>query len=270
MSIPGKLHVDTATGHVTGPASITYNTPFPPPNGSWGSGAMMGLVLHTEVGDNPGTEAWFDNPAAQASADFAVAQDGSVIQMGPVGKGWVAWAEAAGNYSWYSVEEADHGNPANPLTAGQITATAQLLECLSAFAGFPLQISDSPSAKGLGWHGMGGAAWGGHFSCPGDVRKAQRPQIIALAMAIRSGGTTAVTAARAPAVTRWVTAGMDSLSQLARAHGTEASAILRCTAENSAGALFEPDVATYINDVFAGTVNPATPVPRGLTLYLPA
>jgi len=187
MSTPGRLQVDTATGHVTGPASITYNDPFPTRNGSYGSGQMMGVVMHTQVGNNPGTVAWFNNPAAQASAHFCIAQDGAIVQMGPIGKGWIAWAQAAGNLGWYSVEHADDGNPANPLTSAQITASAQLLELLSRFAGFPLQISDSPSVKGYGWHGMGGEAWGGHLSCPGDTRKAQRPQVIALAMAIRQG-----------------------------------------------------------------------------------
>lgn len=186
MTTPGRLHVDTHTGHVTGPAALTYNTPFPTPNGRYGSGAMMGLVLHTQVGNNPGTVEWFDNLASQASADFCVAQSGAIVQMGPIGKGWIAWAEAAGNLAWYSVEMADDGRPANPLTSQQVTAGAQLLECLSAFAGFPLEISNSVSTKGFGWHGMGGQSWGGHLNCPGDVRKAQRPQMVALAMAIRA------------------------------------------------------------------------------------
>jgi len=173
-------------GRVTGPASLTYNTPWPCVNGAWGSGAMMGILMHTQVGNNPGTVSWFNNPQAQASAHFCIAQDGSVVQMGPIGKGWIAWHAAAANLTWYGIEHADDGNPANPLTPAQITASAQIVECLSAFAGFPLQISNSPSTKGYGWHGMGGAAFGGHYDCPGDVRKAQRPQIIALAMAIRS------------------------------------------------------------------------------------
>jgi hypothetical protein len=197
--VTGKLTVDTSSGRVTGPAAITYNSPWPCANGAWGSGAMMGVVMHTMVGNAPGAVSWFNNPASQASAHFCIAQDGAVTQMGPVGKGWIAWAEAAGNPEWYSIEHADDGDPANPLTPAQITASAQLIECLSAFAGFPLQISDSPSVKGYGWHGMGGEAWGGHPDCPGDVRRAQRPQIIALAMAIRSGGTAAPAPAK-PAV----------------------------------------------------------------------
>jgi hypothetical protein len=182
----GRLTVSTASGHVTGPADITYNDPFPCVNGRWGSGAMMGVVMHTQVGNNPGTVSWFNNPAAEASAHFCIAQDGAIVQMGPIGKGWIAWAEAAGNEAWYSIEHADDGDPANPLTPAQITASAQIVECLSAFAGFPLQVSNSVDVKGYGWHGMGGEAWGGHLDCPGDARKAQRAQIIALAVAIRA------------------------------------------------------------------------------------
>ena len=183
----GKLHVSTAAGHVTGPAAITYNNPFPCINGRWGSGAMMGVVMHTMAGNLPGTVSWFNNPEAEASAHFGIDQQGNIHQFGPIGKGWIAWAEAAGNDAWYSIEHADNGDPGNPLTAAQITASAQLVECLSAFAGFPLQVSNSTSVKGYGWHGMGGEAWGGHFDCPGGVRKAQRSKIIALAMAIRAG-----------------------------------------------------------------------------------
>lgn len=194
----GKLTVG-GDGRVTGPANLHYNDPFPTHNGGFGSGAMSGLLLHTMSGNLlPGTVSWFNNPASQASATFGVSQDGEVWQFGPVGKGWYAWHAAAANHTWYGLEMADDGNPANPLTSAQITAAAQILECLSAFAGFPLQVADSPSQRGFGWHGMGGAAFGGHPDCPGDVRKAQRPQILALAMSIRSGG--AVTPATKPAV----------------------------------------------------------------------
>lgn len=240
----GKLTVDQ-DGRLTGPVSITYNDPFPTQNGAWGSGGMMGVVVHTQVGNNPGTVAWFNNPASQASAHFCVAQDGAVVQMGPIGKGWIAWAEAAGNDSWYSIEFADDGNPANPLSTAQITAAAQIVECLSAFAGFPLQISDSPSVQGLGWHGMGGVAWGDHPNCPGDVRKAQRPQIIALAMAIR-------TPPKAGPYRHVATAGQ-TFAEIATARGTTPAHLLSVTA----GALTEADVAAI-----AGL-----PLPEGWVWY---
>lgn len=188
MTLPGRLKVG-AGGRLTGPANITYNSPFPCVNGTPGGGSsqMMGLVMHTEVGNEPGTIARFNDPAAQVSAFFAIGQDGAIWQFGPVGFNWAAWAQMDGNAAWYSVEDADNTHPSNPLTPAQVTAFAQILECLSAFAGFPLQVTDSPDMKGLGWHGMGGVAWGDHPNCPGDVRKAQRPAIIALAKEIRAG-----------------------------------------------------------------------------------
>ena len=196
MSTPGKLQVDTATGHVTGPVSITYNSPFPCVNGSWGSGAIRGVVMHTMAGNLPGTVTVFNEPAFQASAHFGIDQQGNIHQFGPLGKGWIAWAQMAGNDTWYSIEHADEGNPANPLTAAQIAASAQLLEALSRFAGFPLQVTDSTEGTGYGTHVMGGAAWGGH-TCPGPgPRAGQRAAIVALAAAIRSGG--AAPAAKPP------------------------------------------------------------------------
>lgn len=265
MSVPGKLRVDTASGHVTGPAAIRYNSPWPCPNGSWGSGAMMGVLMHTMVGDLPGTVSWFNNPQAQASAHFGIAENGEIWQFGPVGKGWMAWHAAAANLAWYGIEHADGGYPNRLLTPAQITASAQLVECLSAFAGFPLHVSDSPSVQGYGWHGMGGDAFGGHPDCPGDVRKAQRGEIIALAVAIRQG-----TQPAPPSVREWTTAGQDSLPQLAAASHTDVATILRLTAQHNPGATFPPPVASYLDGVFAGAIDPRKPAPAGLTLYLPA
>jgi hypothetical protein len=184
----GRLEVDAGSGRVTGPADIVYNDPFPTHNGSpGGSGAMMGAVVHTQVGNNPGTVAWFNNPASEASAFFCIAQDGQIVQMGPIGFDWAAWTQGAGNSSWYGCEFADDEHPANPLTDAQITAGAQLLELLSRFAGFPLQVTDSVDTPGLGIHSMGGVAWGNHPDCPGSVRAGQRSEIVALARDIRDG-----------------------------------------------------------------------------------
>lgn len=189
MSIPGKLTVQ-GDGRVIGPADITHNDPFPCVNGTYGSGAMMGVLMHTEVGSEPGTIAVFNNPSYQASAHFSIGKDGAIHQYGPIGKGWIAWHAEAANATWYGIEHADGDNPDTPLTAAQVTASAQLVELLSRFAGFPLQVTDSPSVKGYGTHSMGGAAWGGH-TCPDlppqHVRSAQRAAIIALAKAIRTG-----------------------------------------------------------------------------------
>src|SRR5579862_9659825 len=141
---PAPLTID-ASGRLSGGGiKFTYNDngkkyPFPTVNGSWGSGAMQGVVMHTMVGNLPGTVEAFNNPNYQASAHFGIAQDGSVWQFGPIGKGWIAWAQMAGNQTWYSIEHADDGNPDNPLTDEQITSSALLVEFLSRFAGFPLK-----------------------------------------------------------------------------------------------------------------------------------
>jgi hypothetical protein len=188
MTTPGKLQVGN-DGKLTGPASITFNTPWPCPNGTPGgsSSQMMGVIMHTMVGNLPGTIATFNDRAKQASAYFGIGQDGGIHQFGPIGLNWEAWAQVEGNRAWYSIEHADDGKTENPLTDAQITASAQLVEVLSRFAGFPLQVTDSAGVKGYGTHVMGGAAWGGH-SCPGPgPRAGQRAAIIALAKEIRAG-----------------------------------------------------------------------------------
>ena len=155
---------------------------------------VLGAVMHTMVGNLPGTDAWFLNPAAQASAHFGIAQDGTVIQWVNV-RGGIAWHCAAGNSAWYGIEHADNGNPGNPLTPEQINASAQLVELLSRddVGRFPLAICDTTAGLGYGVHYMGGAAWGGH-SCPGPgPRASQRADILAMAKQIRSGETSPVT-----------------------------------------------------------------------------
>ena len=140
---------------------------------------IMGLVLHVEQGSEAGTNSWFHNPGAQASAHF-----GNPFK-GPLDE-WVdtddkAWAEVAGNSRWISDEHEGYSGKAPAPTASQIENDAELLAWLHAHEGVPIRISNSPNRSGLGWHGMGGAAWGGHLTCPGDRILAARPQIIARA-----------------------------------------------------------------------------------------
>ena len=250
-TIPGKLTIDP-DGRVTGPIQITYNDPWPCKNGSKGSGAMSGLVLHTMVGNLPGTIQWFNDPAAQASAFFGVAQDGTVHQFFPLGQGWEAWAEAQGNQSWYSVETADNGTPSNPLTPQQIQSVAQLFEVLSRFAGFPLEVTDSTAGKGLILHSDGGWAWGGHFGCPGPVRAAQRPLIVDLAKQIRS----------ASAAVDVTTDGSMSLAQVAAAHQAHPATVLRLTVQHHGP--FSSELAGYINGC-----NLAALMPAGIVVTVP-
>jgi len=71
-------------------------------------------------------------------------------------------------------------------------------------------------------------------------------------------------------VRKWITAGQSSLAELAAAHHTAASTILRLTAARSPGAVFPANVAALVNGLAAGTIDPRKPMPKGLTLYLPA
>lgn len=250
-----KCHFD-ADGWLQGPVKITHVLT---PNHGTGFGTGRGVVLHTEDGFEAGTIATFMNAANKVSAFFSVGVDGAVHQYVPVGMGLTAWSQAAGNESFRGVETEDKTRPSTPLTQAQITAVAQIVEACSAFDGFPLQITDSVSGQGLILHSDGGSSWGGHLQCPGPVRAAQRPQIIALAMSIRQGGT--VTQPR-----EWITAGQSSLGQLASDQKTDPATILRLTAQHG----FTPAVTTYLNEVFKGLHPVTAPMPKGLTLYLPA
>jgi hypothetical protein len=136
--------------------------------------AHRGLVLHVQQGTEGGTDSWFDNPASQVSAHFGAAKDGTLQQF--VDTDDEAWAESAGNRTWVSVE--CEGMSGDSLTAGQLGAIAKLLAWMHTAYGTPLQVVDDPTGTGLGWHGMGGVAWGGHLDCPGDPIKAQRAEII--------------------------------------------------------------------------------------------
>ncbi|MER6533026.1 peptidoglycan-binding protein [Streptomyces sp900105755] len=141
---------------------------------------VRGLVLHIQQGTEAGSEAWFKNPKSQASSHFMNPKTGNLRQL--VDTKDRAWAEADGNAHWISIE--NEGYAGDTLTASQLENAARLLAWLHTRYAVPLQSTDDPTGKGLGWHGMGGAAWGGHTGCPGDPIKAQRAAIITRAKAI--------------------------------------------------------------------------------------
>jgi peptidoglycan hydrolase-like protein with peptidoglycan-binding domain len=178
---------------------------------------ILGLVMHTMVGNLPGTISVFNDPNFQASAHFGVSQSGLIHQFGSV-RDWKAWAEVAGNPDWYSAEFADGGDPNVPLTQDQINSGAQLLEALSRpdVGNFALQVSNDTGTEGLGVHFMGGAAWGGH-TCPdlppNRVRSSQRPAIVALAKQIRAGAPSPAPAPVPPPSAVQVTLSLPILQQ---------------------------------------------------------
>lgn len=145
-----------------------------PPDSNY-SGAMTefrGLVWHIAEGSYWGTIGWQQNPIADVSSHFVIGlNQGEIAQM--LDTTQTAWTQAAGNGHWVSVEFA--GYSTGSLTAAQFEAAAQLYAWLVQVHGIPIQLAESPSGRGLGWHGMGGVAWGNHPGCPGPANVALRP-----------------------------------------------------------------------------------------------
>ncbi|MFD7611000.1 peptidoglycan-binding protein [Streptomyces sp. NPDC059828] len=145
-----------------------------------GQDAVYGVVIHIMDGSLGGTDSWFRNPEAEASSHFGTGRSGQLYQ-------WVdtadrAWAQAGGNRTWLSIE--NEGRGGDSLTSAQIDRCAEVLAWAHKTYGVPLQLTTSTTGRGLGYHGMGGAAWGGHTSCPGSKVIAQLPEIVKRAKAL--------------------------------------------------------------------------------------
>jgi hypothetical protein len=252
-------------GRLAGPLQVTYNATWPCANGTPGDfrAPALGVVLHTEAGSEAGTESWFNQSASQVSAFFSVAFTGAVHQYGPVNGEWMAWSQASGNERWIGLEHEDDGEPSRPFSAAQIHATALLTEALSWHYGFPIQAATDPFTQhGVTLHSEGGVPFGDHPDCPGPVRGAQRPDILAAAKTIRSqreaGGVT---------ITSWKSDGTLSLAELASRRKVAVSTVLRVTAGHG---LYDAPLAQYIDQVFSGAILPTAPVPAGAILWVPA
>ena len=115
------------------------------PSGSWGG-------MHTQVGNNPGSVSWFNNPAAQASAHFCVAQEGPLSR----------WARSTGGRrgttlrvrDWYGIEHADDGTPPTPPTSAastdqHLTRSRGKLHRLGSTVG-PVMGNQNPDGLGTG------------------------------------------------------------------------------------------------------------------------
>ncbi len=152
-----------------------------------GMGDAHGVVLHIQEGTEAGTEAWQRNPASQVSSHFLAPRSGRLRQM--VDTADRAWCEAAGNSHWWSIEIEGHAG--DHLTADQVESCAQVLARAHRDEGVPLAVSNNPYATsdaegGLGYHAMGGQAWGGHFDCPGTPIIAARSTVVTRARQITS------------------------------------------------------------------------------------
>ena len=139
----------------------------------------LGLVLHVATGGNNSLYGWFSNPAAQASSHWWAGYNEGEAEQYLDPEEHISWAQAGGNDSYRSVETA--GNPEDPLTEAQCRAVARIYRWGHDRFCWPYRLAEHPGEQGLGWHGMGGAAWGGHTGCPGELRRAQRQHILDLA-----------------------------------------------------------------------------------------
>jgi hypothetical protein len=137
---------------------------------------IRGLVLHIQEGTEKGTYSWFNNKEAKASSHFGNPKGGKLEQF--VDTDDMAWTQKAGNPYWLSVEnEGYHGQH---LTDNQIHNLVRLLKALHKVEKIPFTLADSSTGYGLGYHSMGGKAWG-HPQCPGKAIIQQRHTILALA-----------------------------------------------------------------------------------------
>ncbi|MFB6535103.1 peptidoglycan-binding protein [Streptomyces noursei] len=159
--------------------------PIPNNHTSGGQSSVTGVVIHIMDGSLSGTDSWFRNSEAQASSHFGTGRHGALYQ-------WVdtadrAWAQAGGNRDWLSIE--NEGRGGDSLTSAQIDRCAEILAWAHRVYGVPLAVTHSTTGRGLGYHAMGGAAWGGHTSCPGPRVLAQLPEIIARAQRLAGSGS---------------------------------------------------------------------------------
>ena len=124
------------------------------------------FVIHIAQGLNQsGTDAWFNNPAAQVSAHFSISRTGVVHQY--VKLDWVAWAEQDYNDVAISIEH--EGDSGMTLTTRQLAASLKLLAWLHGqFPHVPLHRTANPNGSGVIGHGELGVPGGDHPDCPGN------------------------------------------------------------------------------------------------------
>lgn len=142
-----------------------------------------GLVLHVVTGTQNSMFGWFSDPNAQASSHWWVNDKGQAEQyLDP--DNHIAWTQGNGNNSYHSVETG--GDVWEKLTDAQLDKVAAIYRWGHDHFGWPYQLAEKPGDKGLGWHGMGAAYGWGHPDCPGELRKAQRSEILRRAQNIGS------------------------------------------------------------------------------------
>lgn len=132
----------------------------------------LGLILHVQQGN--GSCFGTFNGSEEKSSTWWVSKTGTIEQY--VDADRIAWAQAAGNRTYNSVET--EGFETEPLTDAQLNALAEIYVWGHHQYNWPVLLADVPGQSGFGYHAMGGAAWGNH-PCPGDHRRGQRIEVLA-------------------------------------------------------------------------------------------
>jgi hypothetical protein len=135
----------------------------------------LGLILHVQEGNNS-PYGWFSNPESQDSSTWWVSKTG--VTQCFVAPASQAWAQGAGNATYNSVET--EGYTTEALTDPQMSALAEIYEWGMATYHWPAALANAPGVPGFGTHAMGGAAWGNHPGCPGNIRANQRQAVLDL------------------------------------------------------------------------------------------
>lgn len=145
-------------------------------NYTWGGCTPRLVIVHVMQGTLAGTDSWFKNRAASASAHFGVGRDGSAIQW--VGTGHQAWHACGANS--YAIGVETEGYATTALTAAQVEKIAALFRWAARkHDGVRLWLNTRPlSGSGLSYHGAGGSAWCSHYGCPGPPRVRQLDDIV--------------------------------------------------------------------------------------------
>lgn len=135
----------------------------------------VGIILHVNDSNGPSLFNWIagDN---NMSCHWQIPKNSKYPVEQYVDTNNGAWCQEKGNRTYLSVET--EGYPNEPLSPYQLDELARLMVWLHATHGIPLVVAETVGMPGLGWHGMGGAAWGDHPGCPGELRKAQRTTIL--------------------------------------------------------------------------------------------
>ncbi len=139
--------------------------------------SVAAACLHTNGGPGSSLYGWWSSVAAKGStvgAQFQVFLDGTVEQY--VDTDLVVFHAYALSRWAVGIEHQDNGTNRTPFSAEQIKATAGILTWL----GVPPRMLTSPTpAAGVGYHQQFSQFNQSGHDCPGPVRRAQLPAVLA-------------------------------------------------------------------------------------------